>query len=240
MDTVDPETRSHIMRSIRSVSVVELRARKLAERRARCRLIHLKPGEMEHSPDYANKGRKTVVFVHGCFWHGCPKHFRVPETNSHRWRLKIATNQMRDLNATRQYRAGGWRVIVLWEHELQRKSRRREERRGRPDWKPEQAVAVRGHCPVCGKPFSQIHPGHRDHLVPRWFVIAHCLGDPEWEGNIADCCGRCHSRKAKAENRLIEADIMGFLSGVDQLDFHAQRVRAALRHYGARLPEDKR
>ena len=69
-------------------------------------------------PDYASKSRRVAVFVHGCFWHGCPEHYREPKSNVRFWRAKAAANRKRDARAVRRLRRAGWRVIVMWEHEI--------------------------------------------------------------------------------------------------------------------------
>lgn len=74
------------------------------------------------SPDIVLSQYKTVIFVHGCFWHGhkgC-KNYTVPKTNIEFWRAKIARNQERDQETWRQLEAKGWAVIVVWECELKK------------------------------------------------------------------------------------------------------------------------
>jgi DNA mismatch endonuclease (patch repair protein) len=58
------------------------------------------------------------VFVDGCYWHGCPKHFRTPKVNAAWWNEKIADNRSRDRRKTAALRRRGWTVIRIWEHEL--------------------------------------------------------------------------------------------------------------------------
>ncbi len=73
-------------------------------------------------PDIVLARRHTVVFVHGCFWHGhhC-KHGRVQaRTNSAYWTAKIADNRARDQRQRKALRALGWQVEVLWECESAR------------------------------------------------------------------------------------------------------------------------
>lgn len=67
-------------------------------------------------------GKRTLVFVHGCFWHGCPQHFRAPKTNTAFWTKKIERNRERHEEVTRALRRGGFRVVVVWEHELNQRS----------------------------------------------------------------------------------------------------------------------
>lgn len=60
---------------------------------------------------------KVVVFVDGCFWHGCPDHGTWPKANARFWREKIETNQQRDADTDERLREDGWEVIRVWEHE---------------------------------------------------------------------------------------------------------------------------
>jgi DNA mismatch endonuclease (patch repair protein) len=77
---------------------------------------------LDGKPDFVFPKLRLAVFVDGCFWHGCPLHSTQPKTNRKFWREKIARNQTRDRLVTRTLRAGGWRVLRIWEHELARKS----------------------------------------------------------------------------------------------------------------------
>lgn len=74
-------------------------------------------------PDFVFRGRRLVVFVDGCFWHGCPRHGTHPRGNAAFWRAKFRRNQARDRRDTRRLRSLGWRVLRLWEHELKPKVR---------------------------------------------------------------------------------------------------------------------
>lgn len=60
---------------------------------------------------------KVAVFVDGCYWHGCPKHYTSPVTNASFWSGKIAGNRERDAETTRLLEAAGWSVVRAWEHE---------------------------------------------------------------------------------------------------------------------------
>ncbi len=61
--------------------------------------------------------RKIAVFIHGCFWHGCPEHGTWPRENAAWWRAKIERNKVRDHDTTRRLTAAGWTVVTAWEHE---------------------------------------------------------------------------------------------------------------------------
>ena len=71
-------------------------------------------------PDVVMKGRRTVVFVHGCFWHGhdCARGSRKPKANADYWAAKIGRNVARDADVTARLIATGWRVITVWECDL--------------------------------------------------------------------------------------------------------------------------
>ena len=60
--------------------------------------------------------RRIAVFIDGCFWHGCPLHYRVPGTNAGYWQPKIARNVERDAETTLALVEAGWRVLRFWEH----------------------------------------------------------------------------------------------------------------------------
>lgn len=112
-----PRTRSEITGAIQSPSRLEEHARPLANCLAMCRL-QWQPDGLPGRPDFANKRWRVVVFIHGCFLHGCPRHFRVPKIRSAFWISKIEHNRARDARWRRMYRAGGWRVITIWEHSI--------------------------------------------------------------------------------------------------------------------------
>ncbi|WP_418117932.1 very short patch repair endonuclease [Variovorax sp. 350MFTsu5.1] len=70
-------------------------------------------------PDLVFPGARLVVFVDGCFWHGCPLHYVRPRSREDFWGLKLASNTDRDRRQTALLRSRGWRVIRIWEHELE-------------------------------------------------------------------------------------------------------------------------
>jgi DNA mismatch endonuclease (patch repair protein) len=61
---------------------------------------------------------KIAIFIDGCFWHGCPKHFNMPVNNQEFWFEKLSGNKRRDKLVTRALKQQGWRVLRIWEHEL--------------------------------------------------------------------------------------------------------------------------
>ena len=114
-----PEQRFKCMSHNRaSNSGPELRLRRALWRRGFRYRVNVKglPG----SPDIVLAKYRTVIFVHGCFWHGhrgC-KNYTVPKTNTEFWVAKVARNQERDQEVWRQLEAKGWSVVIVWECEL--------------------------------------------------------------------------------------------------------------------------
>ena len=68
-------------------------------------------------PDVAFTRRKVAVFIDGCFWHGCPDHYRPSTKNKVFWEQKLAANRARDAQTNETLTAEGWAVIRVWEHE---------------------------------------------------------------------------------------------------------------------------
>lgn len=128
-DTVSVAERSRIMSAVRSggnkatemVLVKLLRKHGITGWRRRVRL--------SGKPDFVFATQKVAIFVDGCFWHGCPKHCRMPKSNQSYWQPKIAGNIARDALVTRTLRRAGWRVLRVWEHELAKKNSARLMRR---------------------------------------------------------------------------------------------------------------
>jgi DNA mismatch endonuclease, patch repair protein len=68
-------------------------------------------------PDIVLPKHRTIIFVHGCFWHGhtnC-KYFKIPKTRTAWWTNKINTNKANDAKAIKALRKEGWKVLVVWE-----------------------------------------------------------------------------------------------------------------------------
>ncbi|WP_020413878.1 very short patch repair endonuclease [Microbulbifer variabilis] len=69
-------------------------------------------------PDFIFVTPQVAVFVDGCFWHKCPKHFVVPKTRTEFWMKKINKNCERDRQVSQELKQSGWRVLRIWEHEI--------------------------------------------------------------------------------------------------------------------------
>jgi DNA mismatch endonuclease, patch repair protein len=69
-------------------------------------------------PDFTFSRLKIAVFIDGCFWHGCPSHCRMPNTNITYWENKISKNISRDELINKELTAKNWTVLRIWEHEI--------------------------------------------------------------------------------------------------------------------------
>lgn len=118
-DCFTPQERSRVMRAVKSTRTVPERTVAAVLRDLRIG-YRLGGWGLPGKPDFTFPGRKAVVFVHGCFWHGhdCKRGARAPKANAAYWRAKIARNQARDARALVALSQAGWRTLVLWECEL--------------------------------------------------------------------------------------------------------------------------
>ncbi|MCE4363556.1 very short patch repair endonuclease [Xanthomonas hortorum] len=75
--------------------------------------------DLPGTPDVVLPGRKTAIFVHGCFWHGhACKRNKMPKSRVEYWGSKIEANRQRDAKKRKLLRALGWHVLTVWECEL--------------------------------------------------------------------------------------------------------------------------
>jgi DNA mismatch endonuclease (patch repair protein) len=70
-------------------------------------------------PDIAYPGRKVAIFVHGCYWHHCPRCYpNLPKSNPEFWARKFELNRERDSHKRTSLQRAGWTVIEAWECDL--------------------------------------------------------------------------------------------------------------------------
>jgi DNA mismatch endonuclease (patch repair protein) len=117
------EQRSSHMAKIHSKNTKpEVRLRSLLHRAGYRFRLHGKalPGR----PDLVFAGRRKVIFVNGCFWHGhaCSVGSRLPKTNTEFWALKRQRNQERDVRQLQELESMGWSALVVWECEVSKSS----------------------------------------------------------------------------------------------------------------------
>jgi DNA mismatch endonuclease, patch repair protein len=117
--TETPEHRSWTMSRVKSKDTTpEITVRRLLHGLGYRYRLHGKnlPGK----PDLVFAGRRKVVFVHGCFWHGhdCKRGARIPATRQEYWTAKVARNKERDARTVSSLEQAGWDVFTVWECEL--------------------------------------------------------------------------------------------------------------------------
>jgi len=122
-DVFTPDKRAQIMRRIGGRDTKpEIRVRSLLHAMGyRFRLCRR---DLPGKPDIVLPRFKTVVLVHGCFWHGHPgcRRATIPTTNRDFWIAKIAGNQARDARVEAELKRLGWSVVVIWQCELKDES----------------------------------------------------------------------------------------------------------------------
>jgi DNA mismatch endonuclease (patch repair protein) len=118
-DVHDKKTRSHNMSQIRSGNTKpELLVRKFLHANRFRYSLHKKT--LAGKPDIVLPKYKTIIFIHGCFWHGhanC-KYFVIPKTRTKWWIDKINRNKANDEKAVKALKKEGWKVIMVWECKL--------------------------------------------------------------------------------------------------------------------------
>ena len=117
MDVVSPTIRSRMMSGIRGKDTAPERIVRSVAHRLGLR-FRLHDRRLPGSPDLVFPRHRTVVLVHGCFWH---RHdcglAAVPKTRADFWAAKFAANQQRDLRNRTLLEQQGWRVLEVWECE---------------------------------------------------------------------------------------------------------------------------
>ncbi len=127
-DIWTPEKRSEVMSKIRGHNTrPELIARSILHRHGyRFTVKGPKNQSLPGRPDLVLPKYRTVIFVHGCFWHGhenC-RHFRLPSSRSEWWAAKIEGNRERDLRVQKELLGLGWHVVTIWECALKTQAAR--------------------------------------------------------------------------------------------------------------------
>lgn len=121
MDNRTKEQRSNCMKNIRSKNTTpELIVRKFLYNRGYRYRLHYK--KLPGKPDIVLRKFNTVIFINGCFWHGhknCSE-AKKPKSNSEFWKTKIVSNQQRDMKNIESLSKLGWRVLTIWECQLQK------------------------------------------------------------------------------------------------------------------------
>ena len=125
-DVFSKEKRSEVMRLIKSKNTKpEILVRSFLHSKGLRFRLH--SGSLPGKPDIILKKYHTVIFVHGCFWHGhesetC-KISRMPKSNIEFWEKKIEYNRKRHVKNATSLMELGWRVLIIWECKLKNSSK---------------------------------------------------------------------------------------------------------------------
>jgi DNA mismatch endonuclease (patch repair protein) len=118
-DVHEPHIRSYNMSQIRSKNTKpEMLVRKFLHANGFRFRLHVK--DLPGKPDLVLPKFKTVIFVHGCFWHGhynC-RYYVIPKTRTEWWLNKINRNKDNDRKAIEKLKNSGWRIIEIWECQI--------------------------------------------------------------------------------------------------------------------------
>ena len=120
VDNLTPEDRRKTMRAVKGKGTSP--ERRLSAMLAGMGLSGWKNNisDITGKPDVVFPQERVLIFIDGCFWHGCPHcNRKLPQTNREYWERKIARNVARDKRNTQSLADSGWRVIRIWEHEMQ-------------------------------------------------------------------------------------------------------------------------
>ena len=112
-----PAVRKSMLGNKRRDTQIELRVRRLLHARGLRYRVDFAPLDKRRRADIVFTRQQFVIFIDGCFWHGCPDHYVIPKTNVHYWSPKIETNLARDADTSAQLREAGWTVLRFWEHQ---------------------------------------------------------------------------------------------------------------------------
>ncbi|MEU0091831.1 very short patch repair endonuclease [Kribbella sp. NPDC006257] len=116
---VDPAVSARMSRTRSRDTSAEMAVRRELHRRGlryrvNCRVVP----DLRRTADIMFKRQRIAILIDGCFWHGCPAHYR-PATGRRRefWATKIAENMRRDRESAEAFTEAGWLVLRFWEHE---------------------------------------------------------------------------------------------------------------------------
>lgn len=114
----DKKTQERMRRQARRDTKPEVLLRQALTRMGLRYRIDLAPVEgVRTKADIVFPRQKIAVFVHGCFWHGCPEHYRPTKSNTKWWTDKIVANRARDETTREALGQAGWTIVRVWEHE---------------------------------------------------------------------------------------------------------------------------
>lgn len=117
-DKFPKETRSKIMKSIKSESKLENKVSKALWNEG----LRFRKNDktLFGKPDISIKKYKIVIFIDSCFWHNCEIHGHIPKSNQEYWIKKLHRNAERDKKVNQYYKERNWNIVRVWEHQLKK------------------------------------------------------------------------------------------------------------------------
>jgi len=116
-DVFSKEKRSWVMSRIRGKGTKMERL--LESKLIKNKIYFKKYPKIYGKPDFV-VNKNIIIFIDGCFWHKCPKHYKEPLTKKNFWAQKIENNVKRDRKVTKLLKKEGYHIIRFWEHELEK------------------------------------------------------------------------------------------------------------------------
>ncbi len=122
-DSLTEEQRSRCMSAIRGKNTGPERLVRSVLHSLGCR-FSLHRSDLPGKPDIVMPARRTIVLVHGCYWHShhCRRGKSTPTTNAEFWKSKRGATIVRDRRNLTSLRRAGWKVVVVWECETRKKA----------------------------------------------------------------------------------------------------------------------
>lgn len=113
VDIFDKKTRSRMMAGIKGKNTkMEVEAKHLFRKHG---IGYRSHPQITGNPDFYLPKYRSFVFLDGCFWHKCPKHFKWPSSNRQFWKNKINSNVIRDRIISRLLKKKGYCVVRIFE-----------------------------------------------------------------------------------------------------------------------------
>ncbi|OGF49571.1 hypothetical protein A3G55_02925 [Candidatus Giovannonibacteria bacterium RIFCSPLOWO2_12_FULL_44_25] len=119
MDTVSRKKRSETMKAIKSSdTLLEKSFRRILTKAGYKYKKNI--ARLAGKPDIVFPKQRVVIFLDSCFWHGCRRHCRFPNSNRVYWKNKIGRNKKRDKIVNRLYKNKEWKLLRFWEHKIKK------------------------------------------------------------------------------------------------------------------------
>lgn len=116
MDNLSKEQRSYAMAQVKAKGNASTEACFIAILREAGITGWRRGSQLPGKPDFVFPKQHVAIFLDGCFWHACPRCFRMPSSNTAYWEKKIGRNKRRDRRVVRELRDRQWHVMRVWEH----------------------------------------------------------------------------------------------------------------------------